>query len=772
MSQRQGLFGGVAVLACATVVLQIALTRLYAALFGQPVAFLALALPLVGVGVGGALMHLVPALARPPALLARLAYLAGAASAGTILALLVLFNVKALGTFDSAALLRLAALYATSSLPFVAVGAAVAATLRHATAAVSRIHFAVLGGAALGVLAAVAVLAVGAPRACLLVAILFASAGVVFYVAARRAAAATEGPIAHRANGGVVSTFLLATTVLLGGELGAPWLKLPSLRWAAVDKVELQQWSDAELLTVDKPAAGTAWLRFDGTATTAILDAKTTPPAHPDELGYVLHKEKGPALVLGPGGARDVRAALRAGQKEIYAVEPNPLVVREVMRGRSKAFSGDLYDKPEVHVVVADGRSTLRGVPATLRSVVVTLADTTAPAAVGALALTATRTYTVEAFRDYLGALLPEGTLLVSRPDAEADRLLAVAVAGLRRVGVTTPALHLFACSGAKVTALLVKRTPFTKDETGQLRWHCKKNKFVEVFASDQPPTELRRRLLDGSDRKLTALDGLTDLTASTDDRPFFFQPVAAGSLSRILGDVPALRVERHGLFAALLLLVAGVVLAALLLAVGVFGRGGAVGPAAPRLRPLLHFVGLGAGLVLTLFAIVPRLVAFLGHPASGLSVVVAALFLAIAVGGRLTARIAPDRIALAAGRRAQLLVALLALVAVAAGPGLDAAAGLPFGARLALVVVVLAPLGALMGALLPLGFTLVAGRSPELLPWCWGLSGAAGVVALGAGALLALGFGYSAVFLAAGASYLVAAANIPDVKGSAYIQA
>jgi MFS family permease len=184
----------------------------------------------------------------------------------------------------------------------------------------------------------------------------------------------------------------------------------------------------------------------------------------------------------------------------------------------------------------------------------------------------------------------------------------------------------------------------------------------------------------------------------------------------------------------------------------------------------LLHFAGLGAGLVLTLFAIVPRLVALLGHPASGLSVVAAGLLLAIAVGGCLTGSITSNRIALAAGRRAQLLVALLALVAVAAGPGLDAAAGLPFGARLALVVVVLAPFGALMGALLPLGFTLVAARSPELLPWCWGLAGAAGVIALGAGALLALAFGYNAVFLAAGASYLLAAANIPKVKGAAYI--
>lgn len=768
MSQRHGLFGGIAALACGTVVLEIALTRLYSAVFGEPVALLALALPLVGIAVGGGLVHLVPALARPPALVARLAYLAGAASAGTVAALLVLLNLKAFDAFDRGAMLRLLALYATSSLPFIAVGAAVAAALRHAAGAASRIHFAVLGGAALGVLVTVAALAVGAPRACLLVAILFACAGVVFYVGARRGAARGEASVELRASGAVVSTFVLATTVLLAGDVGAPWLRLPSLRWAAIEKVELQRWTESALLTVDKPAGGASSVRLDGTGTTAILDAKTTPPAHPDELGYVLHKDQGPSAVLNPGGGRDVRAALRAGQKDIYAIEPDPVIVGEVMRGRYKALSGDLYDKPEVHVVVADPRGYLLGAPGRFRSLVLTLADTSAPAAVGALASTATRLYTVEALRDYLGALRPEGTLLVSRPEGDTDRLLALAAAGLRRVGAAAPAEHLFACTASKITALLVKRTPFTKDEIGLLRRHCKKSKFAEAFAPDQAQTELRRALLDGSDRRLTALDGLTDLTPPTDDRPFFFQPIAAARLPQILGDALALRRERQGLFTAALLIASGALLALLLVAAGWLTRGGASGPAAPRLRPMLYFLGLGAGFVLMQLALVPRLVAFLGHPSAGLSVVVAALLLAAAVGGRLTGAIPADRLALAAGRRAQLLVALLALYAVAVGPALDVAVGLPFAVRLVVVVLVLTPVAALIGALLPLGAKLVALRSPELLPWCWGLAGAFGVVAVGAGTIVALALGYSAIFLAAGLVGLLTAASVPEVKGPA----
>src|SRR5690242_21361688 len=96
--QRHGLFAGIAVLSSGTVVLQIALTRLYSALFGHHLAFLAISLSLFGVGLGGVLLYVFPRLAAPPRLLARLSYLASLASASTVLALLVLLHTKPIET--------------------------------------------------------------------------------------------------------------------------------------------------------------------------------------------------------------------------------------------------------------------------------------------------------------------------------------------------------------------------------------------------------------------------------------------------------------------------------------------------------------------------------------------------------------------------------------------------------------------------------------------------------------------------------------------------
>ena len=50
----------------------------------------------------------------------------------------------------------------------------------------------------------------------------------------------------------------------------------------------------------------------------------------------------------------------------------------------------------------------------------------------------------------------------------------------------------------------------------------------------------------------------------------------------------------------------------------------------------------------------------------------------------------------------------------------------------LAVAVVTGVPLGLLMGAQAPLGVKLIDARSPELIPWCWGINGVASVVARG----------------------------------------
>ncbi|WP_437729376.1 hypothetical protein [Sorangium sp. So ce861] len=769
VSQRSGLFSGVAALACATVLLEISLTRICAALFGEPHAFVALALPLLGAGAGGAALYLAPSLVRPSALFARMAALSSLASGATLAAVILLSQRGP----APGALPWLALLYAASTVPFALAGLALAAAIRHVASEMPRLYLLDLVGGALGGLAAAAALRAGAPRAALAAAIFFAVAGVFFYLASR----GQSGE--QRAHGGLVATFVLGGFVLLAGDLGAPWLRLAGLRRGAADRTEHEAWSERSLITVDKPRAGAAMMRIGSAAQSPIVDAKAPPPAQPEDMAYALHKDEGPALVVGAGGGRDVRAALKAGQKDVHAVEGDRGVL-EVMRGRYAAYSGNLFDKPEVHLVVGDGRSFARRTPLLFRNIVIPSPETAEASSTGALALSESRLHTVEGVGDFLSRLLPEGTLVLSRADVDFDRLLSLAVAALRRAGAAEPKDHLFACSAAQRTALLARRTPLAREDVEALRRHCRRHKFSEAFAPDRPQTPVRASIVASGGGR--APDAAVDLAPPTDDRPFFSYAVPARRLPAALGDLGALRAEQAGLFALAALLAAGAglfALAALLPALlpalntraGRLLRGAAAPAAAPPPRParaLFFFAAIGAGFALVELAVFRHGLLLLDLPAYELPVVLVILLVSAGVGGLLTARVAPDAATWTSARVAEALVVAAALAAAGLVPLARWSLGLAAFPRALLAVALLVPFGLLAGSLAPLGVKLVASIRPALLPWCWSLCALAGAIAMALGALCAMNLGYSALLLGAGLAYLLAAAAVPPAAAGA----
>ncbi|WP_437642067.1 hypothetical protein [Sorangium sp. So ce854] len=770
VSQRSGLFSGVAALACATVLLEIALSRMHGALFGQPHAFVTLALSLVGAGLGGALLYAAPSLARPPALFARLAALSSLASGATLAAIILLAQRGP----APGALPWIALVYAASTVPFALAGLALAAAIRHAAAEMPRLYLLDLVGGSLGGLAAAAALRAGAPRAALAAAIFFAVAGVFFFLGSRR-----EGE--QRAPGGLVATFVLGSAVLLAGDIGAPWLRLSGLRQAKVDRTEIELWSERSLITVDRPRAGAAAVRIDGVAVSPILDAKATPPHQPEDIAYALHRDQGPVLVVGAGGGRDVRAALKAGQKDVVAVEGDRGVV-ELMRGKYAELSGRLYDKPEVRLAPGDGRSFVRRTPLLFRNIVIPSAETAEVAATGALALTESRLITVEGIGDFLERLQPEGTLVVTRPEGDLERLLAVTAAALRRAGAAAPNDHLFACGAAPRTALLVRRTPLARADIDALRRHCRRHKLAEAFAPDRPQAPIRGRLVAAADARAAAPGAATDLTPPTDDRPFFSYAVPARRLPAVLGDLRALRAEHKGLFAlASLLAVASVLSALAALLPRLAARrsappaagtppgaaGGAVGTRR-RARALAFFAAIGAGFALVELAVFRHALLMLDLPSHELPAALAILFVSAGVGGLLTARVTPDAAAGASARAAEALAAAAALAAVGLVPLARWSLGLGSFPRALLAVALLAAFGLLAGSLAPLGVKLVAAASPALLPLCWALGALAGAAGMALGALCAMNLGYSALLLAAGLAYLVAAVTVPPAAAGA----
>ena len=133
------------------------------------------------------------------------------------------------------------------------------------------------------------------------------------------------------------------------------------------------------------------------------------------------------ALVIGPGGGRDLLSALVFGAAHVDGVEINPIIAHDVMLDRFRDYSGGIYADPRVAIHVDDGRSFVRRTPDRYDVIQASLVDTWAATAAGAYTLTENSLYTIEAFGEYVDHLTDDGILTITRWVFDGLRLVSLA---------------------------------------------------------------------------------------------------------------------------------------------------------------------------------------------------------------------------------------------------------------------------------------------------------------------------------------------------------
>jgi hypothetical protein len=259
------------------------------------------------------------------------------------------------------------------------------------------------------------------------------------------------------------------------------------------------------------------------------------------------------------------------------------------------------------------------------------------------------------------------------------------------------------------------------------------------------------------------------NIAPATDDRPYFFHFFRWKALPELVrlkqqGGLPLLEWGYPLVVATLAqALLASILL--ILLPLALLRRRLPPSPAPrPWLRVASYFAVLGFAFMFVEMAFIQRFILFLSHPLYAVAVVLFAFLLFAGLGSRFSERL-PTR---AAGRRSPAAwpvaaIALLSLLyLLLLPPVFDALIGLPDLAKIALSILLIAPLGFAMGMPFPLGVAAVAAGNRELVPWAWGVNACASVVSAVLATLLAIHLGFTVVLLAALALYLVAAAVFP----------
>jgi hypothetical protein len=819
---------GIFLTSMSTLILEVTLTRVFSVTMWYHFAFLAVSLALTGSAVAGVVLYFFPHLARPDRVGRWLGWGAMALALSVPVTFVLYLQIPFRPDLNRTGLpwsqvVWLALIYLDLTVPFFLSGAVISLALSAWSEQAGRLYWADLTGAALGCLASIAALeALGGAGAVLAAGAVAGLAGV---------ALATNETRMGRVGGILVALLLVA---LVAGNARYGWVTISVSKtggeeaprayekWNAHSRVTVYEinrspffWSVSDIgwqRTIQQGGLGHRLLLIDAAAGTPIQeftgDLYWVSFLRYDLTSFVYHLVDRPeTLVIGPGGGRDVLAALASGAPHVTAVEVNPAVV-EAVRGPFADFAGHLYDRPDVTVVVEDARGYIARSPHRYDVIQAALIDTWAAGASGAFALSENSLYTVEAFRTYYEHLTDRGILTVSRwympgRPAETLRLVSTGMAGWARAGVADPRQHVaviahFVTSNPQegLATVLFKRTPFTPEEVAAIEDRARELGFTVLYAPGLPVTEEVGAFLTADDPAAWIARYPLDITPATDDRPFFFNLVRFGDLFS-----PALRasgvyqisIESAGILLAILGITAavGVLFVLWPLGWGVRRRG----LAAPSARMLVYFGALGVGFMLVEIPTIQRLTVYLGRPVYSLAVGLFALLLFSGLGslwaGRRRGQPAggqpqggqpqgprpealgpegprpegasrPEGLPLQAPALVQapmVLVVLIGLNALAVPWVLDRTVGWPLAARLAVAVLILAPLAFLMGMPFPTGVRQAGARRPGVVPWLWGINGVMSVMGSALSIALAIHLGIRATLLIAAGCYALAGA-------------
>lgn len=838
MKVRGGIYAGVLLLSAAVLALEVYLTRVYSLMVWPYMAFVVVSVAMLGIGAAGAVLAAAGSRVgqKPPETMAACALGFGASA---------LVGTAAVGHFPAnlgRSLLSLdthlpvVAYYLISGTPFFFAGFAFALAFRAYPERAHKIYFFDLLGAAAGAFGVVGAMnVVGGAGTLAAITVLAAGAAAAFagFRPKRVAVPAVLAGAAVVAAAAAPALFHVKPSPqkFLAVVPEATGARVENSYWNALGRVDVFTSGEDKNVVMGAfrglsvyfqgPYPDVKWIAIDGGAETPIIgfdgdfDKLVFLEYYLPALSYRL-KSPREVLIIGPGGGVDVLAALKYGARRVEAAELNPAVV-----GINKEYyadhNGGLFNRPDVSLHAAEGRSFVRGSSRRYDLIQLSLVDTFTAAASGAHALSENYLYTVEAFQDYYRRLRPGGVITVIRNyftfGHESLRLVALTYEALAAEGEPDPASCVAVFTNGFQANVIVKKGGLNEADVRELK-ALAAGKFEPLWLPGEPfPARAHERVYrnwKGNARlfiktspftagELASFDGgarrdgyrllyssaflrgwnefsaflvekdkgrffrryFYDVRPPDDDKPFYFLTskwrnlYVDASVAAPPGFIEGTNFNAmpHG---AQFFLLFALLEAAVLSALLIL---------APvyffrrrKIRAARKWSFAVYFLLLGvgfMFVEIPLIQKFTLYLGHPVYAFATALAALLAASG--AGSLASARLRERWWLPFIVVAALTALLPLLADRLMAATLGWPFAPRILLVVAQLAPLGFFLGMPFPLGISVIASREEALIPWAWAANGCASVIGPAAAVLLAATEGHNAVLFVAAATYAVA---------------
>ena len=756
---------------------EITLSRLLSVLLSYHYVFIVLSLALLGLGVGGIFVHfLTPVPGRQYDRLFLISLSSCLFSVAMSSSVLVIVHVSHSDRLHDNILFYCLVL----SIPFLCGGLLLALLYRIFPHLGAKIYGVDLIGGAAGSLAVILFLNIfgGISTGFLL--------GVVASMAAPLFAAA--GIMKNKKALIVSITTFLALAVLLGANLWgyySPGMaigknetkeihdalsnfkgRIISTKWSAfgrTDIIAFSEYPEHMDIYIDG-TAGSPMYMFTGNADEPGAPAsrlKSTFPGYFPFL-HLKEEERRKALIIGPGGGRDVLLALMGRVQKITAVEVNRDIVD--MASIYSNFNGGIYSEMDcVSILVDEGRHFLKRQKDHYDIIMLSLPVTNTSRSLEGYALTENFLFTTDSIHDYMDHLTDEGRLIVvAHDDIEVLRLLSIALHASKERGLSPVVAmnHVYIVGTDDYLVFVLKKKPFSQHDV-ILRYEAMRRlglqSMISYFPHIRQVGALNPALMALGTGKVTpsTIEEMVrergyDISAVTDDSPFFYK-FEIGTPNPVS-----------------IVFWSSLVLWALMAGFSFFlwkpkslehEPGSAQGQHHIQnlLKMTVLFSMLGMGFMVIEISLIQRFALFLGQPVLSLAVLLFSLMGGAGLGSLWSGQLGPyrtdKRIAFASFAVALVILGYTSLLPLVFHTFL----GLPLAWRLVISVVLLGPLGLLMGIPFPLGIrALKECNMVSYIPWMWGLNGVSSVAGSALTIIVAINLGFTEALLTATGCYLM----------------
>jgi hypothetical protein len=763
-----------------TILLELALTRVFSIILWYDYAFMAISVAFFGLGIGSLVIHMQKdstgwkdKYKKKEHLSSRIIYFAIAYAVSVPVFVFLLSSIPPSTS-------NIYIFYLVSSVPFFFAGSIMALVFHAMPQNISKLYFVDLVGAASATLLLDPLMrGLGAEYVILLTAPMVAASAIIG-AWILKAQQTDRIVLAHRAK--IFASIVLAATILLpiagnalnlgifevrpGSNKGLYYqLADPSKfqhlskEWNSFSRVDVTSKNmeanstSRELASIIIDAdAGTPIFQWNGSRSDLAWLQK-----YMDYMPYDMHKTDS-TLVIGGGGGEDIQTALAGGSKNVTAVELNPLIVSAVKRFGSQ--TGDVYDRKDVTLSIDDGRRFISSTDSKYDAIVIKLVDSWAAQLAGGYALSENYLYTTEAFQQYLHHLNKDGMLIMIRWNFELPRLMPLVVDSLvKETGQSResasknivvledrPGLYFGRTSDSQTyypVLVIVKPTPFTDNQIDLASQRAIENRADVTMLADryiQPPYD---KLFDSKAYR-EYLASLSNPDVPTDDSPFYFAKEPVPQQMVILLETVL------GISAALSILL-------------VFNakRKKARMDATSGFH-ILFAVFIGLGFMFLEITFIQKFLLLLGTPIMALTVILFSILLSSGIGAYLSGRLFAGRPYRAVFITVPILAGIILFDFAFLQRIIDSSITMELPYRIALTMALLSPAGLMMGFQFPSLISMASfmknrGNDTTLL---WGVNIVASIIGTVLAATLAMVIGFSGNLLFGLGTYAGAAAS------------